>query len=252
MRLPVRLSAPLSRKPQLLLAASLVFAGGIGVGAVFAAAAGKLIYNGKVASTDVQTINGTPYVRLSDMAKALDMTLVKRPGGYEIIKQGGANQVGSLAGKIGDTLFDGKWRFQVVKMETPASYTMKSNSETYDAAGLTSMDYKTRVITPSRGKKLVVLLCRVVNGVKEKRTLWTAISDERIHTALTDKDGGSYPPIGYDFDGAPSQSAWLLPGAALNFPVIFSVPEGTQVKDLVFSLKNNQNDEPVTDVRVAL
>jgi hypothetical protein len=38
----------------------------------------------------------------------------------------------------------------------------------------------------------------------------------------------------------------------MNFPVLFSVPEGTQLKDLVFTLKNNQTPDPATDVRVSL
>ncbi len=65
-------------------------------------------------------------------------------------------------------------------------------------------------------------------------------------------NGSSYAPIGYDFTGAPTQTEWLLPGAQLTFPVLFSVPEGTKLKDLVFTLKNNQGDEKGTDVRVSL
>lgn len=213
----------------------------------------KLFFNGKVASTDVRILNGAAYVKLSDMAKALDMIMVKRDDDYVLIKQGGANQIkGAVEGKIGDVLFDGRWRFQVIKMETPASYTMKTDADTYDSAGLTKFDRTTHVVTPGRGRTLVVLHCRVINGVKEKRTLWTAISDDRIHTALTDQEGSSHAPVGYDFEGAPIQSKWLLPGAAMNFPVIFSVPEGTALKDLIFTLKNNQNTDPPTDVRVSL
>lgn len=223
------------------------------VGAASAAGGGKLIFNGKVASTDVQMVNGSAYVRLSDMAKALDMVVVKRGDGYEITKQGGAGQIrGAVTGKIGDVLFDGKWRFQVIKMEMPDSYTMKTGADIYGASAPAEMNPTTHIARATRGNKLVVLYCRVINGVKEKRTLWTAISDDRIHTALADTEGNSYPPVAYDFEGAPSQSKWLLPGAALNFPVIFSVPEGTQPKDLVFTLKNNQTQDPPTDVRVSL
>ncbi len=233
-------------------AVALLLALGTSIAMVSAAGGGKLFLNGKVASEDIRTLNGNTYVKLSDVAKALDMVVVKRADGYEIIKKGGANQIkGAVTGKVGDVLFDGKWRFQVIKMETPESYTMTTDADTYDSAGLVSLDRTTHVVRANRGKKLVVLYCRVVNGVKEKRTLWTAISDERVHTALTDNEGSSYAPVAYDFDGAPTQSKWLLPGAAMSFPVIFSVPEGTQLKDLVFTLKNNQTDDPPVDVRVS-
>ncbi len=69
---------------------------------------------------------------------------------------------------------------------------------------------------------------------------------------MADSDGSSHVPVAYDFSGGPIQSKSLLPGAALNFAVVFSVPEGTKVKDLVFTLKNNQGDEKGNDVRVSL
>lgn len=213
-----------------------------------------LVMNGKTASTNVRTVGGSAYVKLADIAKAMGMIVVKRPGGkYEIIKPGGANQVqGVKQGKVGDVLFDGQWRFQVVSVATPESYTMKTDAEPYDYSGLTSFDRPNRVVRPSRARTLVVLQCRATNGVKEKRTLWTAISDEKIRTALTDTQGSSHSPIAYDFEGGPIQSKWLLPGAALNFALLFSVPEGTQIKDLIFTLKNNQTGDPPNDVRVAL
>src|SRR5436189_1690352 len=96
----------------------LFFATALGLWAVAAAASAraqgsvKLILNGKVASTDVRMINGRPYVPLADIARATGQVLVKKGSGYEIIAQGGANQVEGLHGKIGDTLFDGKWRLK--------------------------------------------------------------------------------------------------------------------------------------------
>lgn len=218
------------------------------------AEAQTLILNGKTASTSVRVIGGSAYVKLSDMAKALNMIVVKRPGGgYEITPAGGANQIkGVTQGKIGDVLFDGKWRFQVESAETPDSYTLKTEAEPYDYSGLSTFDRPKRLVRPRAGNILVVLQCRVTNGVKEKRTLWTSISDERIRTALTDRDGSSHAPIIYDFDGGPIQSKWLTPGGTLRFALLFSVPQGTVLKDLIFTLKNNQTDDKGNDVRVAL
>lgn len=213
-----------------------------------------LILNGKTASTDVRTIGGSAYVKLEDVAKALGMVVTKRADGkYEISKPGGANQLQGVAqGKVGDVLFDGKWRFQVLSVQTPDSYTMKTEGEPYDSSGLTSFDRPNRVIRPRKDYTLVVMQCRATNAVNEKRTLWTAISDTKIHTALADMDGSSHAPIAYDFEGGPIQSKWLVPGAALNFALLFSVPQDTKMKDLIFTLKNNQSDEKGNDVRVSL
>lgn len=219
-----------------------------------ARASDTLVIDGKAAMVDVRTIAGSAYVKLADVARALGMIVTKRADGkYELTKAGGANQVRGVAhGKVGDVLFDGKWRFQVLSVETPESFTMKTQAEPYDRDGLTTFDRTHRVIKPIADRTLVVMQCRATNGVNETRTLWTAISDDRIHTAIADMDGSSHPPVAYDFEGAPSQSKRLVPGAALNFAVIFCVPNGTKLKDLIFSLKNNQTDDKPNDVRVSL
>jgi hypothetical protein len=128
---------------------------------------------------------------------------------------------------------------------------MKSESEPYGSGGY-DWNRTTHLLKPALGHTLVVIQCRVSNGVKERRTLWTAISDDKIRTSLADDSGSSRPPIAYDFDGAPTQTQYLLPGAQLTFPVIFSVATGTKFTDLVFTLKNNQTDQVGTDVRVTL
>ncbi len=216
-------------------------------------AASKLVMNGKTASTKVKIVGGGAYVPLADVARALGMVVVRRGDAYELKKPGGASPIqGVTQGKIGDVLFDGKWRFQVLGLQMPAAFTMKTPGEDYDYANRSKFDSATRTFHPAPGYKLVVLQCRVTNAVNEKRTLWTAISDKRINTALTDTQGGSHSPIAYDFEGGPIQSKWLVPGAILNFPVVLSVPQDARLKDLIFSLKNNQNDDPINDVRVSL
>ena len=240
----------LNTKHTAILVGAILTSGAL---AAWAANSGvRLTMNGKTASSDVRTIGGKTYVPIADVAKSLGMVVVKRGSAWEIKKAGGTYQVQDLSGKIGDVLFDGRWRFQVLKVEALDSYTMKTGAELYDYTGLTTFDRPNLLVRPKSGNKLIVMRCRVTNAVKEKRTLWTAVSDTRIHTALTDANGMSYSPVGYDFEGGPIQSGWLLPGAILNFPVLFSVPQNTPIKDLVFSLKNNQNSDPITDVRVSL
>jgi hypothetical protein len=227
----------------------------IGLAASPVRAGETLVMNGTTASTDVRTLNGSAYVKLSDVAKALGMVLVKRPGGYELTKAGGANQVqGVTQGKVGDVLFDGKWRFQVLSVEKPDSYTMKTPGVEPSSWPRDIIDYSstTRILKAKPGYQLVVLNGRVTTGVKQKRTLWTASIDKQNNTALTDTEGSSYTPVGYDFEGGPTQSKWLVQGAALSFPILFSVPETAVLKDLIFTLKNNQTDEKANDVRVSL
>jgi hypothetical protein len=232
--------------------AAATFAAVLALGAGVAAArdGARLILNGKVASADVRTVNGSAYVRLSDVAKALGMVVVKRPDGYELTKAGGANQVGGMSGKVGDTLFDGRWRFTVLSVETADTYTLKSTGEPYAYGQPVDFNAATRTLTPKPGNTLVVVRCRISNGQKSTQTLW--LSQKDTHTALADAEGESYPPAGHDLDGAPIQTKPLLPGAKLEFPVVFVVPQGKKMQDLVFTLKNNDSAQKGNDVRVAL
>lgn len=221
------------------------------IGALTAAQADTLTLNGKTASSDVRMVGGSPYVKLSDVAKALGMVVVRRAGGYELTKAGGANQVnGDVQGKMGDTLFDGRWRFTVLGMITADSLTFKSQGEPSDDGGATKYNSVTRTFTPSSGNRLVILTCRISNGQKTAQTFWMAHGDS--NTALTDTDGQSYPPTAYDVNGAPIQTKVILPGAKVEFPLIFSIPTGAKVKDLVFTLRNNNSSEKGHDVRVSL
>jgi hypothetical protein len=207
--------------------------------AVFAAGGSRLILNGKIASSDVRVINGAAYVKVADVARALGMVVVKRSDGYEIKKAGGASPItGVTQGKVGDVLFDGKWRLQVLSVQVPESFTMKTSAEPsttlYDVS---NWDQTRRVLTPKTGYKLVVIQCRVTNGQNSRQTLWTAPRDDNVRTALADMDGSSHTPIAYDFEGGPMQTKPLVPGAIITFPVVFSVPQDTRLKDLIFTLK---------------
>ena len=225
-----------------------------GVGAVGAAQGGlKLTLNGKVASSSVRMIEGRPYAPLADVARGLGMVVVKRPGGFEITPAGGANQVEGLRGKVGDTLFDGKWRFQVLSIQTADSYVMKTDMDTDYAAyrATAEFDVTSKTFTPLSGNTLYVVQCRARNAVKENQALY--VYQPFTRTALTDNQGNSYPPIGYDMQGARFQSKPLLPGSGLDFAVLFTVPEGTTLKDLVFTLRTIAGGlTEGKDVRVSL
>ncbi len=222
--------------------------------AAIAAGGARLTMNGKTASSDVQIIGGKAYVPVADVARSLGMVAVKNAGGYEIKKAGGTKQVGTLSGKVGDVLFDGKWRFQVMSMGNPTSYAIKSpNVEpSGGASDLVEWDRTTQTMRAVAGYHLVQFGCRVTNGQKTQQRLWTAPNDAGIHTALTDQSGGAHVPAAYDYPGAAIQTKPMLPGQIVTFNLLFSVPDDARLKDLIFSLKNNDAFAKPTDVRVSL
>src|SRR2546421_4692424 len=71
----------------------------------------KLYISGQAVSKDVIVKGGVAYVPVNDVAKALAMTVSKRPDGYAMSKPGGANQVQGMAGKKGVELFYVRYRF---------------------------------------------------------------------------------------------------------------------------------------------
>ena len=60
-----------------------------------------VLMNGKAMSQDVRIIGGKPYAPLGDVARALGMTLVRKPTAYQIVAAGGAGETrGRYTGKI--------------------------------------------------------------------------------------------------------------------------------------------------------
>jgi hypothetical protein len=185
----------------------------------------SLTINGNTVAADFHTIGGQTYVSLADVAKALGMTITKTANGYQIAPAGGANQVGKLQGTVGDTIFDGKWRFQVLGVQKADQYVthLNSFSETYSPA------------TPSN--TLIIVDCRLKNGqIKADEPMLSSIHP--ANTALADDQGQSYPPIAFDKHGATSDSndfgANVLPGAASEFYIVFDVPKSANITSLVF------------------
>ncbi len=211
------------------------------------AAAGKLVINGQVASTDVRIINGKAYAPLGDVAKALGMQVTKSGTTYTMAIPGGADQLqGKAQGKIGQEVFSGKWRFTVLGWERAGEWKEKY----YQEANL---------IKPDKGDELIVVHCRLKNGLKNKSQVPTLTERMCGNTALADDQGNSHPPK--DFDARQNttkiggyDSISLLPGAKMDFAILFTVPKGTNPKSLIFSEGAYPEDLPYhwTDVRVEL
>lgn len=178
----------------------------------------NLYINGALASKGVIERNGVTYVPVKDFAAALKLSVQKTARGYELVDAGGANQVEGLTGKIGDVLWNGFARFTVLKVTRAKSYTYEFSPN------------KTEVRPSGPGKDLVVVQVRIKNGLKS-----TVLCSLRggADTALADTGGHSYEPWGID---AESNGPNLLPGAAVDFVLVFDVPESAQAKDLVYQL----------------
>lgn len=219
------------------------------VAVCWAAGGSKLYMNSKVASTSVRLIDGRAYAPLADVAKALGATIQARDDGYEIIMPGGANQVNGVAqGKIGDELFTGEWRFQVVSVEEAGTEYVERYYQ------------QKRTIKPQGpDQTLLVINCRLKNGTNKTRN---PLLTERIlgNTALADTEEHSYPPLDVDArqESDKTQSyagAAVLPGAAVDFALVFSVPKETAPKALVFSVMVYPDDvgkDKFKNVRVLL
>lgn len=210
--------------------------------------AGKdLIMNGQIASTSLLTVNGRTYVPVADVAKALNLTVVNKGTSIELVAAGGVGEVQGLRGKIGDTLFTGRWRFTPVSLEQMDSYTTKYDGE------------RSKITPRNDGETLFVLNCRIKNGEKEVREM---VFTQRTcgKTALADDQAHSYAPMAYDAhnETGPYGGPKMLPGSAAEFAVIFSVPKGTQPKDILFTIISDRDlheEKPGklgTDLRISV
>ena len=236
---------------------SLVFAlvgAALAAGAYALVAPTTLVIDGRSVPAEVRMVGGVPYVRLSDVGRALGMSVSAKGGRYALSKAGGAGPLGGKAARIGDTLFNGRWRFSVVSVEMPQTYTMHTDSDVYEAGESAERpDRETHVVKPGRGYRLVVVRVRGTNGTKAAEGFWTSVSDEKIHNAIADSEGGSHRAIAYDYDGAPTITPQMLPGAQMSFNVLFSLPDDVKPKDLIFTLPMTTTMQtPGTDVRVSL
>jgi hypothetical protein len=206
-----------------------------------------LKYKGQLSSKDVRVVDGQPYVPLSDVAKMLGGSVVKTPGGgYELRAggahgatadaSGGANQVNGRAARIGQTVFDGFWRVTLLAppqlADTYQSQYM-ANSKTY--------------VPDGPNQTLAIFSCRLKNGMKHPEA-WCQYDE----TALTDDQGHSYPPKSFDMRYNGPMSTDILPGAALDAVLVFSVPKGTNLKDLVITTGNYLPHGKPSNIRISL
>jgi len=180
----------------------------------------KLYMNGRIVSTAVITSNGVAYVPVKDMAAAMEMTAENRADGFALVRAGGATQVQGSSGKIGNDLFNGFYKFKVVKVERGLKYMPQFNG--------TKEPFVAR-----EGFEYAAVICRLKNG---KKTPVLLSPFGRSKTALTDEEEHAYETLTGLVNDAPGRGVSLLPGAASDFALLFQVPANAVLKDLVYEV----------------
>ncbi|HLK15614.1 MAG TPA: hypothetical protein VKT78_12485 [Fimbriimonadaceae bacterium] len=200
------------KKP--LVASALVIVGGAALAAGLLTE-GKLLYSGKEVATDFVVKNGKTYVPLSDVAKALNLSVKKTDDGFELLPKGISGQAEGLNGKVGDQLNCGSFLLKVTEVVETQSFTPEH------PAGAP--------IAPFRdGEKLVVVKFHVQNTTSDTMSLDTLGGDL---TALTAGDQ-NFKTREEDGPRAPD----MLRGSSLDFALIYYVPKSTVPKDMVYQL----------------
>jgi hypothetical protein len=209
----------------------------LSVGLVYAAftTPGPNLYiNGGLASTHVFQHNGMACVPLADVARALNMSVVAKSDGYSISPAGGSGQLNGMNGKIGDKLTNGQWVLTVVKAFRTDNYVHQFDTDKSSADQATD--------------DLVVVVVRMKNARQDSKGISLPGTGS---TAVTDLDDHSYSKM--TFGGMDDRAGYptLLPGSAVDFAMIFSVPKSEKLGDFVYQVYPSDGPKPPT-FRVSL
>ncbi|HJP82206.1 MAG TPA: hypothetical protein VJ835_01770 [Fimbriimonadaceae bacterium] len=179
-------------------------------------------------------IGGSVYVKLSDVAKALNQNVSTQSGTYVVAPAGGANMIQGTKGKKGEELFTGKWKFTVTDVQRVGKYMLRFADSKFE-------------LTAESGQDLVVVTCRFKNAVNKSVNMYF---NGLQNTSLTDMSEQSYKPKWMDVSGG--VASVMLPGSAKEFAIVFSVPEGAEEKDLVYTVEPVSSEFGVVDLRISL
>ncbi|HEX5322324.1 MAG TPA: hypothetical protein VFW40_00960 [Capsulimonadaceae bacterium] len=209
-------------------------------------------YAGRLTRFNLISLLAVAAVLTISMAHAASSSKKSKPKSTQ--PPGGANQVQGLNGKVGQMLFTGKWRFEVLSAPQQVdTYTMKVPSAEGDYAKYhdeADYDNSTNAFTAKAGYTLIAIDCLAKNGQTQVEQLDFYLNNP--NTGLTDDQGQSYQPIAYDMmTKAPWVTKPMLPGSSEKITILFAVPPGTKTRDLVVTLKN-WTDSKGKDVRVTL
>jgi hypothetical protein len=201
-------------------------------GLVWAFQGATVTMNGK--SAPGRLIDGSLYVKLTDVAGAFGQTIVKQGSSYALVPAGGANMLQGTKGKIGEELFTGKWRFLVENVQRADAYMLKFADSKFEYPA-------------NPGSELVVIQCRLKNAINETVSVYF---NGLANTALTDTKEQVYKPVWMDVAGGVASD--MLPGSAKTFAIVFSVPKSAELKDLVYTIEPVSSQFAPTDLRISL
>ena len=204
--------------------------------AIWAAGLQRVSVEGKFATSDLIVRNGKTYAPINEIAKAMGMVVVKSSDGFNLVRPGGANMVQGLRGKVGEELFNGKYRFTVVEVVRTAAWKPRFSNAGFD-------------YTPSSpSNEILAIICRLKNATKEAVTIDLLMGK---NTAVTDMREQSYGAATGGGADVSNRGPKILPGAAVDFALTFEIPKSAELKDLVFSVQDFSG-KPNPDFRVSL
>ena len=207
-------------------AAGIVSVTVLGIGMVYArfAPGTNLYIDGAMASQRVFQHDGMACVPIADVAKALNQTVVPKADGYAINATGVGTAVGDRIGKIGEKLSNGEYDITVVKAMRIDKYVFQFDKDDTKPSG--------------DSDDLVVVTLRMKSERKESSWLPLKGGD---NTAVTDIDEHSYTPKTFGGLDAHNSGPTLLPGSAVDFGLIFSVPKTEKLGDFVYQISGSGN-----------
>ena len=193
-----------------------------------------LLINGKQVSTRVRVIDGESWVPVRDVAKGQGLVVTGSGNQINLVTAGGANQVGSLVGKVGDTLFDGHWKFSISKFEQVSSYKINTRTGSDYGTWNPVSNMENNVLTPKEGFKLYVAECTLKNGMTHDAQFEWSPGDTK--SAVADTAGVNHPWLVWDIASEAFVTKPMLPGSAVNFKICFAVADGATPQDVVITL----------------
>lgn len=199
-------------------------------GVVFAQSGKTLYLGGKPVSSDLLVQNGKVYVPVADVAKSLDLTIVPKEDGFNLVPVGGTKKpdatkppTNGLSGAVGETLSNGQVAVQVTQVVRGEKYVSAITGKSFDANP--DMD-------------VVALVCRMRNVLKKPRQYDLGYFKSG-NTVLIGANGKSFAPKQWD---RKEPIARLQAGTGVDFAVIFAVPKGTELAEFVYSVRPNDFD----------
>lgn len=177
-----------------------------------------LTLDGQVVSRGIQMDGDRALVPLADVAALMDRRVITRSGTFDLVPIASGK-----APALPIALQQGGWQLTVRKVRTVARYTPRFSAN------------KDEVVSPSKSDVLILVDCRLHNETREMQNVYFD-RDTSGNTALRDDTGRGYVPLAYDSRNSEYSSNKLPSGTLHDFVIVFSVPKGTRMKSLVYTV----------------